>query len=130
MLCIFDGRPSLDIDAGIVQLAIVSQVAIPESANTFTEHQDGHFTLTRDANDLVTNVAPAPGPQLVRFSTSLAGTTLADFPDGWAFGNGATIAALVPLSTGPRLLSWCVFPDALVATVNANFAALQSLMET
>lgn len=130
MLCIFDGRPSSGLSAGDVQTAITAQVALPESANTYQERQDGHFTLTRDADGKVIAETPAPGPQILRGSTSLAGLTLAQFPAGWAFGNGVSLAVLVPLSTGPRLLSWCVFPDSLVATVNANFAALQALMET
>lgn len=130
MLCIFDGRPSLNIDAGDVQTAIISQVAVPEASNTYQERQDGHFSLTLDGDRLVIAEARAAGPQIVRGSTSLAGVTLADFPPGWAFGNGVTLGVIVPLSSGPRLMSWCVFPDSLVATVNANFAALQALMET
>ena len=130
MLCVFDGRPSLLIDAGDAQTAIISQVAIPEAANTYQERQDGHFDLVLDINGEVVSESPSAGAPIRRFSTSLAGVTMAQFPSGFAFGNGVTIAVIVPLSTGPRLLSWCVFPNALVATVNANFAALQTLMET
>lgn len=129
MLCIFDGRPSLPIDAGIVRQAIISQVAIPESRPTYQERKEGHFDLTLDGSGDVTGESAAAGAPIRRFSTSLAGVTLADFPDNWAFGNGCTIAVMVPLSTGPRLLSWCVFDNSLAATVNANFAALQSLFE-
>ena len=129
MLCIFDGRPSQNIDAGDVRLAIISQVAIPEASETRQERQDGAFTLVLVGGNAVSEIVDT-GPRIVRFSTSLAGlVNLNDFPAGHAFGNGVTLASVVPLTDGPRLLSWCVFPDSAVAQVNANFAALQALME-
>lgn len=131
MLCIFDGRPSLDVDAGVVQLAIISQVTVPENSNLYQERSDGHFDLTRNIDGDVVSETPAPGPQVVRFSTTLAGININDFPARHSFGNGVTIAATVSLGGFlPRVMSWCVFPDNQVGTVNANFAALQALMET
>jgi len=94
------------------------------------EREDGLFTLTRDGDDNVTSEVRVLTSRRTRFSTNLAGVTLANFPAGWSFGNGITIGVMVPLDTGPRLLSWAVFPDASEAAVNTNFAALQALMES
>lgn len=130
MLTIFDGRPSLSIDAADVQTAIVSLIAVPEASKTYQEREDGHFDLTLGIDGNPIAEVRATGPQIVRASTSLAGVTLRDFPAGWSFGNGVTLGVIVPLSSGPRLMSWVIFPDSLVTAVNANFATLQILMET
>ena len=132
MLTIFNGRPSLSIDAGDVQTAITSQVAVPQSNNLHQERQDGQFIWTRDpVTGKKTGESPAPGPRVVRFSTSLPGFNINHFPQGWAFGNGVSLGVMVPLTpTISRMFSYCVFDDSLIGTVNANFTALQALMES
>ncbi|MFQ5852817.1 MAG: hypothetical protein ACE5JU_19840 [Candidatus Binatia bacterium] len=56
--------------------------------------------------------------------------TLADFPDGWSFGNGVTCNAWVRLQDGSlHCMSWAVFPDADQATIKAKLPKLWQLME-
>ena len=56
--------------------------------------------------------------------------TLADFPDGWSFGNGVTCNSDVTFKDGTRrIVSWVVFPDAAELTVRSAEALLRQLME-
>ena len=130
MICIFKGKPSLGLNAGEVRLAIRSQVSALEESNLRQERQDGCFTLTLDTNKNVIREIPDRTARRVHCSPSLGGLTMADFPPGFAFGNGVTTGALVRLSTGPQILSWCVFPDSQADLIDNNFEKLQNLFES
>ena len=52
------------------------------------------------------------------------------FPAGWTFGNGVTVGVTVPIKNSePCVLSWAVFPDASILTVQATYSALKAIME-
>ena len=56
--------------------------------------------------------------------------TIDDFPDNWSFGNGVSVAVLVPgVTIGEERLSWAIFPDANAAAVRANYDTLRLIME-
>lgn len=56
--------------------------------------------------------------------------TLADFPDGWSFGNGITCNSIVRLRNGTLSnMSWVVFPDATESIVRSRLTNLRQLME-
>ena len=73
--------------------------------------------------------------QVVRISPDVvkldgSPVTLADFPPGFAFGNGVTSNTAVPLRNGDIIvMSWVVFDNAQEANVNASYAALRQLVE-
>jgi hypothetical protein len=55
---------------------------------------------------------------------------LADFPEGFSFGNGVTTNSMVRLRDGSvRVISWAAFPDASEATVTAKADTLRQLVE-
>ena len=84
----------------------------------------------------VVNELPDPTYDEVLVSPSLVkkdGTqaTLADFPDGFSFGNGVTTGSTVRLKDGTEyILSWVVIPPAQGPAVRARFADLRAMMET
>ncbi len=56
--------------------------------------------------------------------------TMNDFPAGWTFGDGVTVGVTVPIKNSePCVLSWAVFPDASIPTVQATYSALKAIME-
>jgi len=128
MLCIFDGKPSTG-DAGTIQLEILSLIGACEDDRTYSENTDGPVIITYDAEGNPISRSPAPtAPR--KFSTSLPGLNINDFPDDMDLGNGVSLGCNVALDSGSRILSWCIFPNSLIGDVNSNFAALQSLMES
>lgn len=71
-------------------------------------------------------------PSVVHLCTERAGqpVALADFPDGFAFGNGVTCNSWVRLSCGEsKLLSWCVLTPAAWTRHRADAGAREALRQ-
>ncbi len=57
--------------------------------------------------------------------------TIEDFPDGYDFGNGMSVAVTVPIKGSDAcILSWATFPDADADAVRARYDTLQQIMES
>lgn len=66
----------------------------------------------------------------VILSPSLNPLTLADFPDGFAFGNGVTCNVKVQMKDGTEhLLSWAIFPEDEAPTVIDSYQKLRAIFE-
>ena len=67
-------------------------------------------------------------PNLVKDDNSAV--TLADFPDGFDFGNGVTCNSPIRLRDGSmRIVSWASFPASSEEAATARRATLQQLIE-
>lgn len=87
-------------------------------------------TETRVVNEL-----PEPASDEVWVSPTLvkkdgSPVTIADFPDGWSFGNGVSCGVTVRLKDGTEVIvNWCVIPQTQRATALANLTQIREAME-